>query len=131
MKSTLTQLSTNDLIARADASTQCNIELLNSINDENSDSETESFDESGSTYETESDYSTDSEQATSPTKEAFIAYWSSLMILFKACMTCFFPASVKSVTVKGSQLIVQLVCINQHKNTWKSQPIINVTLKAI
>ena len=137
VSSTSTQVSPNDLIETFDATTQCNIELLNNINDEDSDSEIESFDESESTtYETESDDSIGNEVRKSLTKEAFIVYWSSLVILFKSCLTCSLAASVKSVTVKGSQLIVQLVCINKHQNTWKSQPIVqryskgNLTLAA-
>ena len=53
---------------------------------------------------------------------AFIILWSSLVTLFARCFTCF--ATTKSVirNMRGSLLTVKTVCINGHKNIWKSQP---------
>ena len=53
---------------------------------------------------------------------AFIVFWSSLVTLFARCFTCF--ATTKSLirNSRGSLLTVKTVCINGHKNIWKSQP---------
>ena len=53
---------------------------------------------------------------------AFIVFWSSLVTLFARCFTCF--ATTKSLykNTRGSLLTVKTVCINGHKNIWKSQP---------
>ena len=55
-----------------------------------------------------------------PSKTAFVVYWLSLMILLKGCLTCSLLATVKNVTVRGSQLIVALTCPNNYENIWKS-----------
>ena len=57
---------------------------------------------------------------------AFIVFWSSLVTLFARCFTCF--ATTKSLirNTCGSLLTVKTVCINGHKNIWKSQPRLNV-----
>ena len=60
-----------------------------------------------------------------PAKTAVIVCWSSLVILLKICLTFSLPATIKNITVKGSQLIVKLICPNKHENIWKSQPSIN------
>ena len=39
-------------------------------------------------------------------KAVFIVYWSSLVVLLHKCLTCYLPASVNSIALKGSQLIV-------------------------
>ena len=53
---------------------------------------------------------------------AFIVFWSSLVTLFARCFTYF--ATTKSLirNMRGSLLTVKTVCINGHKNIWKSQP---------
>ena len=53
---------------------------------------------------------------------AFIVFWSSLVTLFARCFTCFFSTKSLIRNTRGSLLIVQTVCINRHKNIWKSQP---------
>ena len=60
-----------------------------------------------------------------PSKTAFVVYWSSLILLLKNCLTCSLPATIKNIKVKGSQLIVKLACPNHHENIWKSQPTVN------
>ena len=60
-----------------------------------------------------------------PPKTAFAAYWSSLMILLKSYLTCSLLATVKNVTVNGSQLIVALTYPNNYENISKSQPTVN------
>ena len=57
-----------------------------------------------------------------PSKAAFIVYWSSLAVLLNKCLTCCLPASVTNIIFQGSQLIVQLMCLDKHKTTLKSQP---------
>ena len=53
---------------------------------------------------------------------AFIVFWSSLVTLFASCFTCFATAKSLIRNTRGSLLIVKTVCINRHKNIWKSQP---------
>ena len=97
--------------------TQCNIEPLNyDDNDEESKTECESSDSDESEYhQSENEYDDDScpitpitDSEKMPLKTAFVVYWSSIMILLKSCLTCSLLATVKNVTVTGSQLIVAL-----------------------
>ena len=97
--------------------TQCNIEPLNyDDNDEESKTECESSDSDESEYhQSENEYDDDScpitpitDSGKMPLKTAFVVYWSSIMILLKSCLTCSLLATVKNVTVTGSQLIVAL-----------------------
>ena len=53
---------------------------------------------------------------------AFIVFWSSLVTLFARCFTCFGMAKSLIRNTCGSLLTVKTVCINRHKNIWKSQP---------
>ena len=125
MMSVSTQVSPIDLMNTREASTQCYNEMHNDIDeniDSESDYEAEATDESVYSVSDESESDIKSTITLSPSKTAFIIYWSSLMILFKKCQICFLPASVKNITVKGSQLIVRLVCSEKHEYTWKSQP---------
>ncbi|XP_057303860.1 THAP domain-containing protein 11-like [Hydractinia symbiolongicarpus] len=92
-----------------------------------SDSES-SYTETDCEYLNESEYSSDHEYNINtqvPQKAAFIVYWSSLLVFFQRCLTCSMPAFVKCFSTKGSQLMVKLLCVNNHNNTWRSQPIIN------
>ena len=50
-------------------------------------------------------------------KVAFTVYWSSLMVLLNKCLTCCLLASVTNISLKGSQLIVQLIWSDKHKTT--------------
>ena len=51
-------------------------------------------------------------QITSPSKAAFIVYWTSLIVLLKECLrsTCPMLATIINLAFKGSQLIVRLKC---------------------
>ena len=109
---------------------QCNIEALNyADNDEESQTEYESRDSDESEYHgKENKYYDDSSSDTPiadsrkmPWKTAFVVYWSSLMILLKSCLTCCLLATVKNVTIRGSQLNVALTCPNNHGSIWKFQ----------
>ena len=63
-------------------------------------------------------------QITSPSKAAFIVYWTSLIVLLKKYLhsTCLMLATITNLTFKGSQLIVRLKCYEGHETEWKSQP---------
>ena len=63
-------------------------------------------------------------QITSPSKAAFIVYWTSLIVLLKKCLhsTCLMRATITNLVFKASQLIVRLKCQEGHKTEWKSQP---------
>ena len=62
-------------------------------------------------------------QITSPSKAAFIVYWTSLIVLLKLCLhsTCLMPATITNLAFKGSQLIVKLKSQEGHETEWKSQ----------
>ena len=53
---------------------------------------------------------------------AFIVFWSSLVTLFARCFTYFATTKILIRNMRGSLLTVKTVCINGHKNIWKSQP---------
>ena len=117
-----------------DFGTQCNIESINyDDNDEESQAEYESSNSDESEYHQRENECDDDNSSNTPitdyrkmpSKNAFVVYWSSLMILLKSCLTCSLLATVKNVTVKVSQLIVALTCPNNHENIWKSQPTVN------
>ena len=57
------------------------------------------------------EYSSNNESTSvsSQSKAAFIVYWSSLTVLLNKCLTCCLPVSFTNITLKGSQLIVQLL----------------------
>ena len=103
-----------------EVSIQCNIEQSKIDGGEHfenkSDEETRE--------ESEAEYSSNnkSTSVSSPTKAAFIVYMSSLTVLLNKYLTCCLPASVTNITLKCSQLIVQLICPDNHKTTWISQP---------
>ena len=56
---------------------------------------------------------------------AFIVFWSSLIILFGKCFTCFDKSVKITRKVRGFVLIIMMNCSNGHKNIWTSQPSIN------
>ena len=107
---------------------QCNIEQPKIDGDENleTDSDEETSEESEySRYdqsEAENSSHNESTSVSSPSKVAFIVYWSSLTVLLNKCLSGFLPASVTNITLKGSQSIVQLICSEKHKCTWRSEP---------
>ena len=45
------------------------------------------------------------------------------------CLTCSLPVSFNNVTLKASQLIVQLICSDKHKTTWRSHPLVQLYSK--
>ena len=99
---------------------QCNIEQ--SKIDGGEHFETKSDEETREESEAEYSSNNKSTSVSSPTKAAFIVYMSSLTVHLNKCLTCCLPASVTNITLKCSQLIVQLICPDNHKTTWISQP---------
>ena len=57
-----------------------------------------------------------------PSKTAFVAYWPSLIILSKSCLTCSPLATVENVTVKGFQLIAAVTCLIIMKTSGNLNP---------
>ena len=53
---------------------------------------------------------------------AFIAFWSSLIILFGKGFTCFDKFVKITRKVHGSFLIILMTCSKDHKNIWRFQP---------
>ena len=108
---------------------QCNIEFTQ--HEENyesalsSESETEDNEENNDDdLHFESNKEDNSQDiAVTPSKSAFIVYWTSFLVLLKHC---FFPACVLTTIItyianKGSQLIVKMKCPEGRTTTWKSQ----------
>ena len=95
---------------------QCNYEQAKTDGDENleteSDEETSEESECNISDQSEAEYSRSnkSTSVSSPSKAAFILYWSSLTVLLNKCLTCCLPAPVTNITLKGSLLILQLIC---------------------
>ena len=54
----------------------------------------------------------------------FIVFWSCLAPLFRFCSICFKPASIEKILVKGTLLIVHILCVANHESKWFSQPLI-------
>ena len=55
----------------------------------------------------------------------FLVFWSCLTQLLQRCSICLSPAIIERRFVKGTMIIVDLLCKNQHRTTWRSQPINN------
>ena len=55
----------------------------------------------------------------------FLVFWSCLTHLLLRCSICLSPAIIERRFVKGTMIIVDLLCKNEHRTTWRSQPINN------
>ena len=55
----------------------------------------------------------------------FLVFWSCLTQLLQTYSICLSPAIIERSFVKGTMIIVDLLCKNQHCTTWCSQPINN------
>lgn len=61
-------------------------------------------------------------------KSYFLVEWSCLLQLFR-CLTCMRPTHVSKQLVKGTLLVVHLICSLGHAHKWSSQSFISVTLE--
>ena len=52
----------------------------------------------------------------------FIVFWSCFLFLFSSCFTCFSKNFIDKVSVRGTLLLVKMICKNKHMFEWKSQP---------
>jgi len=110
-----------------DVGIQCRIEFIEE-NCEEQLSDIENVDSDGSEFEPTEDIETEDSDnndiSAKPLNAAFIVYWSSLLILLKNCLCspCTVPAFITSIATKGSQLIVNLKCLDNHSFVWRSQP---------
>ena len=122
MKETQTEITENfsdfqfgtNIAKTVDFGVQCCIEILEeqpSCTLDMFETETESECCQESDY-VDSDISDNEQdkQITSPSKAAFIVYWTSLIVLLKKCLhsTCVMPATITNLAFKGSQLTVRL-----------------------
>ena len=57
-----------------------------------------------------------------PKGSAFIVYWSSLSILLQRCLICTVPAIITKVITTDSTICINLLCQENHKSIWQSQP---------
>jgi len=117
---------------KVDIGVQCNIELAQHKKvfvPISSDSETDDKDGADESdfeyhegYEHDEEYTQDI--SVTPSKTAFIVYWTSLLILLKHCLSsaCNLTTIITKIAYKGSQLIIKMKCPDGHQNTWKSQP---------
>ena len=55
----------------------------------------------------------------------FLVFWSCLIQLLQRCSICLFPAIIERSFVKETMITVDLLCKNEHRTTWCSQPINN------
>ena len=117
-------------IAKVDFGVQCCIEEINS-HQPFILSETEESNDEESEFESDyvhniddSDNELDEFISPTPSKAAFIVYWTSLLVLLRKCLlqTCILPAKISNIVTKGPQLILNLRCTESHGIVWKSQP---------
>ena len=52
----------------------------------------------------------------------YLVFWSCLLLLFRYCLKCPAYATIKRSVLKGSMLIVTLLCAEKHETVWYSQP---------
>ena len=52
----------------------------------------------------------------------YLVFWSCLLPLIRYCLKCPTYATVKRPVLKGSMLIVTLLCTKNHEKVWYSQP---------
>ena len=52
----------------------------------------------------------------------FIVYWSSLLFLLQTCIQCGRANVIVKSFLRGSAIVVDLICKEGHKYTWRSQP---------
>ena len=57
-----------------------------------------------------------------PKGSAFKVYWSCLLILLQRCHICTAPAIITKVITTGSALCINLLCQENYKSIWRSQP---------
>ena len=101
-----TQVLHIDLMIMNDVVTQCDVEPLNCIDKvEESQLDYESSDES-EYHQSESEYDNNSSSdaysyssVNTPSKTAFVVYWSSLILLLRNCLTGSLPATIKNIKV--------------------------------
>ena len=83
---------------------------------------------SSDTTSSESEYNVSNFEYTDtlrkPRTDTF-TFWEALHTLLQGCITCGKPSKVTKLFIIGSALIVNLTCIRQQKNTWRSQKLIN------
>ena len=58
-----------------------------------------------------------------PKGSAFIVYWSCISILLQRYLICTAPELITKVITAGSALCINLLCEENHKSIWQSQPI--------
>ena len=58
-------------------------------------------------------------------RTVFLVFWSCLTQLLQRCPICLSPSVIERSFVKGTMVIVDLLCKYQHRTTWSSQPINN------
>ena len=57
-----------------------------------------------------------------PKGSTFIVYWSWLLIVLESCLICTAPAIITKIIPTGSILCMSLLCQENHKSIWPSQP---------
>ena len=57
-----------------------------------------------------------------PKGRAFIVYWSCFSILLQRCLICTATAIIAKVITTYSTLCINLLCQENHKSIWRSQP---------
>ena len=55
-------------------------------------------------------------------KTKYLVFWSCLLPQFCYCLKCLAYVTIKGSVLKGSMLIITLLCAENHKTVWYSQP---------
>ena len=87
------------------------------------------MDKDTSFHLSDADYSTEKECL--PVREdklpnsdtKFLVFWSSLVCLFRVCLSCNAPAVITRVRCQGVMITVHLLCHHNHVTKWCSTPI--------
>ena len=54
-----------------------------------------------------------------------LVFWSCILPLLTFCRICFKRAKITKTCLRGTNVIVSLICRNNHETEWRSQPTVN------
>ena len=112
---------------KADIGVQCNIEHYEPTLLPESETEANEEGNDDDLYFENNKEDNSQDIAVTPSKPAFIVYWTSLLVLLKHCLfpACVLTTIITDIAYKESQLIFKMKCPESHTTTWKSQPNFN------
>lgn len=93
--------------------------------DENSVSGPSFLEEDTESDSTESDADEFEDYSKEPSNSIFIVFWKSLLLLLCHCLSCGKEAVIEKHIRVGSFIKVVLLCSDDHRTEWCSQPVYN------